>query len=435
MRSMFRNSWKLGIRRKGLGIRNWPLNALLSVICYGLLITLADAQNIQEKYPFIKLDKNTVDFYGDSTEFNTFFDKLDQTVLDGEGQVNVLHMGGSHVQGGTLSHTMRTNLQNIAPGLKGQRGLVFPFTLAKTNNPWNYVVKKKGSWEGARVSVHNHRSEWGISGVTATTYSTSSGATIYTREEVDALSFDKVRIFYDQCECSFSPKVNNSNLASTRIDSVASYMEFVFSQSQDTLYFGIERTDSAQSQFILQGIQFLNDEPSVIYNPIGVNGAKTSDYLKSEGFPKQVKMIAPDLVIFGIGINDANTYAKTFKQKEYEENYIRLIEILREANPDVSILFMTNNDSYFQKRYANPNAYKVREAMINVAKQTNAAVWDLFEIMGGFDSIRYWEAYGIASPDKIHFRRKGYQLQADLLFYALRESYGNYLSARFSQQP
>lgn len=407
------------------------LRILIWTFFYGLLTQLSYAQNLQTKYPFLNLEKNKIDFYGDTTEFNSFFEKLDDIVLKGDGQVNVLHMGGSHVQGGTLSHTMRTNLQSIVPGLKGQRGLLFPFALAKTNNPWNYVVKKRGNWEGARVSVSNHHSNWGVSGVSATTYSVNSGATIYAREESDKLSFERVRIFYDQCECSFSPKVNNPGLVSTHIDSAGSYMEFAFDQAQDTLYFGLEMTDSTQGQFILQGMQFLSDEPSIVYNPVGVNGAKTSDYLRSQAFPEQVKMIAADLVIFGIGINDANTYAKKFNQREYESNYLELIKILRVANPDVSILFMTNNDSYFQKRYPNPNAYKVRDAMINVAKKVDGAVWDLFEIMGGFDSIRFWEAYGIASADKIHFKREGYQLQADLLFTALRKSYGDYLSARF----
>ena len=73
--------------------------------------------------------------------------------------------------------------------------------------------------------------------------------------------------------------------------------------------------------------------------------------------------------------------------------------------------------------------------MMSLAKRHNGVVWDLFEIMGGFDSIRIWEAYDLARPDKIHFSREGYELQAQLLFSAIREAYGNYLSARFSKQP
>lgn len=366
--------------------------------------------------------------------FNRFFDLLDEVVLQGDGQVNVLHMGGSHVQGGMLDHAMRRNFQSLAPGLKGQRGILFPFSLARTNNPWNYVVKKEGDWDGARVSVSNHESEWGVSGITATANNPMSTATIYSRDTADAFSFEKARIFYHMCECSYEPIVLNNDIVSSHIDSVKQFVEITFSSPQDTLHLAMRKTDSTQSEFVLQGFQFLSDGPSLVYNPIGVNGAKTSDYLRGRTFAEQAKLIAPDLVIFGIGINDANTYAKAFDQKKYEANYDTLISILKEGNPNLSILFLTNNDSYFYKRYPNPNAYKVRDAMINLAKKHNAGVWDLFEIMGGFDSIRIWESYNLASPDRIHFTRDGYILQADMLFFALKNAYGDYLSARFKKR-
>jgi len=412
--------------------RNSPYWIFLVIFHIGLS---AVGQELQDKYPFLKLDQNEIDFYGDSSKFNTFFDKLDNVILTGEGQVNVLHIGGSHVQGGTLEKTSRENLQSLAPGLKSHRGLMFPYTLAETNNPFYYVVKKRGKWAGDRVSVSNHHSEWGVSGVTATTYSPTSSAAMYAREIEDRFDFTKARIYYHQCECSFQPVIENVDLVATRIDSVGKFFEAQFSQPQDTLYLALSQTDTLQSQFVLQGIQLLSEQPGVIYNTIGVNGAKTGDFFRGENFKDQVKMITPDLVIFGIGINDANTYAKKFNQKQYEKNYTELVETFRESNPDVAILFMTNNDSYFQKRYPNPNIYKVREAMINVSKQIDGAVWDFFEVMGGFDSIRYWEAYNLGRPDKIHFSREGYALQSRLLFTALRQSYGDYLSARFQRQP
>ena len=397
---------------------------------------LAVAQaSVQDKYPFLKTDKTRIDFYGDSTKFNRFFDLLDDVILKGKGQVNVLHMGGSHVQGGMLDHAMRQNFQSLAPGLKGQRGLVFPFSLARTNNPWNYVVKKDGDWDGARVSVSSHESDWGMSGITATANNPMSTATIYSRDTVDAFSFEKARVFYHMSKKSYEPIILNKNIVSSQIDSAKHFIEFTFSTPQDTLQLALRKSDTTQSEFVLQGFQFLSEGPSVVYNPIGVNGAKTSDYLRGETFAEQTKLIAPDLVIFGIGINDANTYAKAFDQKKYESNYDTLISILKAGNPNLSILFLTNNDSYFYKRYPNPNAYKVRDAMINLAKKHNAAVWDLFEIMGGFDSIRIWESYNLASSDKIHFTRDGYVLQADLLFFALKKAYGDYLSARFRKQP
>ncbi|MCP4457250.1 MAG: hypothetical protein GY816_04370 [Cytophagales bacterium] len=401
----------------------------------GVAIPSFSQDHLQEKYPFLKTEVNRLNFYGDSTQFISVFEKLDKILLDGDGQVNVLHMGGSHVQGGSLSHSMRKHMQSLAPGLKGQRGLIFPFALAHTNNPWNYRVKMSGEWTGARVSVKDQFSHWGISGVTATTTDSSATTKIYAREEADGFAFTSARIFYHMDSISFQPFIVDQYIESSRVDSVAQFIEVTFSQPKDTLQFGMIKKDSIESRFILQGIQLLSDGPAIVYNPIGVNGANTSNYFRSEMLDTQMKMIAPDLVIFGIGINDANTYARLFKQQKYEDNYDRIIALLKEANPDVSIIFMTNNDSYFYKRYPNPNVYKVRDAMINLSKKHNAVVWDMFEIMGGFDSIRIWEAYNLASTDRIHFTREGYELQAELLFSAIKAAFGDYLSARYRQQP
>ena len=67
--------------------------------------------------------------------------------------------------------------------------------------------------------------------------------------------------------------------------------------------------------------------------------------------------------------------------------------------------------------------------MIELAKKHNAAVWDLFTIMGGLDSISQWNGFGLAQNDKIHFTREGYQLVGNLLFSAIVKSYEYHIRA------
>ena len=59
---------------------------------------------------FASLDRNHIIFEGDSSSFDSFFAKLDSVCLKGEGRVNILHLGGSHVQGGTMTRQLRTDL-------------------------------------------------------------------------------------------------------------------------------------------------------------------------------------------------------------------------------------------------------------------------------------------------------------------------------------
>ena len=84
-----------------------------------------------------------------------------------------------------------------------------------------------------------------------------------------------------------------------------------------------------------------------------------------------LKFLKPDLVIFGLGINDAYKPENQFDGAVYEANYDTLVMRIKEANPDCAFIFMTNNDSYYKQRYSNPNILKVQKAMRNLAKKHN----------------------------------------------------------------
>ena len=50
------------------------------------------------KYPFLDTTKQSLQYFGSEDALAHFFEKLDRTIFEGEGKVNVVHMGGSHVQ-------------------------------------------------------------------------------------------------------------------------------------------------------------------------------------------------------------------------------------------------------------------------------------------------------------------------------------------------
>lgn len=401
-----------------------------------LVLSYGQEEDLQQTYPFLQLNKNEVEFPGDSTSFYRFYQKLDTLFFDGKGQVNIVHMGGSHVQAGTLSNRMRENMQTLSPGTKNERGFFFPYSLAHTNNPSNYKVVSNGTWEGFRCSVNSYYSQWGASGVNATTQDSNIYVKVYARKSDTSLyRFKKVRVFYLLDSNAFEVVPHQKYaLLQTRYDSVAGYVEFEMDHYYDTLHVTLQKKDSTQNSFTIQGVQYISEGPSLNYNSIGVNGASTKSYIRCVHFQNQLPSLKPDLVIFGIGINDAYKKEAYFYPEEFEANYDSLINMYKRANPDVSFLFLSNNDSYYKRRYPNPNALKVSEVMLKLCKKHGAAYWDLFEIMGGFGSIKIWEKYGLAKADKIHFTKQGYILQGDLMFEALMRSYGGYLKNQSSSK-
>ena len=68
--------------------------------------------------------------------------------------------------------------------------------------------------------------------------------------------------------------------------------------------------------------------------------------------------------------------------------------------------------------------------MKKLAENKNLAVWDMFDIMGGLNSIKEWEKNQLAKKDLIHLSFDGYNLIGDLLFDALIKSYIKYKKNR-----
>jgi lysophospholipase L1-like esterase len=178
---------------------------------------------------------------------------------------------------------------------------------------------------------------------------------------------------------------------------------------------------STPQTFVLDGFIPQKDEDGIIYHAIGVNGASVPSYLESENFEDELYLIAPDLVIFGIGINDAAS--KDFTEDSFIANYNELISKITRVSPDCAFLFITNNDSFkriARRSYAvNRNGLIVQKAFYRIAEEHQGGVWDLFSIMGGLSSMQRWEKAGLAKVDKVHFTQKGYLLIGDLLYNAL----------------
>ena len=373
-----------------------------------------------------RFDRNRLLFPGDSLAMERFFDKLDTLLCTGESRVSILHIGGSHVQAGVFSQQMRDHLLNLAPGLTAGRGLVFPFM--KTNTPASLVINRDGEWDYSRNAVP-FSTRMGLAGASVTTSDTAASFSIVTREKnprdiTPLFDFNLVKILgYGD----MAPVVHfNNDILHGRYDEEEGSYTFCLPDYTDSLYVDF---NGQNGTFTVTGVYLDNGMPGITYHDIGVNGAKVESYLSCEDFERDMRLVRPDLVIFGIGINDAAS--DTFTKEKFISDYNDLIGLIHEVSPDCALLFITNNDSYKRVRKnkyeVNPNGTVAREAFLTLGKQHNGAVWDFFHIMGGLKWMADWQNQGLAQQDKVHFTNAGYTLIGDLLYNALMDRYLEHL--------
>jgi lysophospholipase L1-like esterase len=173
----------------------------------------------------------------------------------------------------------------------------------------------------------------------------------------------------------------------------------------------------------LQGLTFESDSRGMQYHSLGINGAEVTSFLRNSLEP-QLQILNPDLVIISLGTNDA--YMAEFDEKAFKRNYGTLIQRIKKVAPQASILLTTPGDSYRSRKYTNYNNAKATKQILDLAEETGCAVWNFYEIMGGLRSVNQWYANGLATKDKIHLTKKGYTLQGDLLYEALKHDYIKY---------
>lgn len=407
------------------------LNKFIVGISFILFCSLGQSQtflldsNLRISYDFVNWERNRFDFYGESPAFNKFYNKLD-SVYNGTSkeQINIFHIGGSHLQAGTYAHRVRRYLTQMNDSMKAERGVVFPYTLAHTNNPWNYRIEYTGEWEGARNSVMKDEGIWGMEGINAST--SDSVATVkldIRRNNAYRFEYDRFRVFHNTWDSAYKVlPVDSASIIEIIENDSLNYTEFVLPERTESFEFKVARmNDDANEKFIILGIDLKNDDPGVTYHTIGVNGSSFKSYRRCELFEFQLKQYPPDMFIISVGTND--TYTKDFDKSLYEEYYDDFLKMIWRANPDAAVVLTVPNDSYYRKRYANPFTKDAADVIIKLAKKYDMAVWNFYEIMGGKGSSQRWYRNKLMPSDRIHFSGKGYDLKADLFTKALFDSW------------
>ncbi|MGL4596172.1 MAG: GDSL-type esterase/lipase family protein [Bacteroidia bacterium] len=386
-------------------------------------------------YPYINTSKNIVN--NDSAVLDAFYEKLWELKQGKRDRVTVVQIGDSHIQADFFSGKMRQNLQRQF-GNAG-RGLVFPYRIAKSNEPTSYKTMSTGTWAYKRNVFADQQLPIGLCGFTVQTADTNSSIVLKVYDQPGLnYGFNKISIFHSKGQSSFQLSVCtefNCMMAMVPREGEKFVSVVSLDSLMHTVMFNFSAPDSLAKDVSLYGMLLENGKAGVQYNMIGVNGAECADYNASAYFMEQLILLKPDLVIVSLGTNEG--FPAGFKQADLQLNMNLLISNLQKNLPESKIMMTTPGDSFRKGRKGrvkNPNMTIVRNTIVDYCNTNTLPYWDLYNVMGGYGSMAKWYVSGLAQKDRLHFTRKGYELQADLFYVALMKGYEKYVSQHHNQQ-
>lgn len=407
------------------------LRAILFLLCLVCITPIDAAPDTVHVEPVgclhIDAGQDSLYFPGSRDRYQHFYAMLDTLLQTGQGNLNILHIGGSHVQAGDFSGRVRDNLSFLGPNACGTRGLLFPFHALRTKGPLSDFIFTGGEWHGSRCVVRQPDQVLGLSGASIQTYDTLATISLVT-QPIRRWPTDSLRLLGQASSPDVQPVlVCGLDTIPAKVSGGRPGYVFPMPES-DTCTIAFVGLGHDSLSFTVRGLLPECSQPrGITYTESGINGASVPAWLRCDLFQEELSLLPPNLVVFGIGINDANVLPQNFDPSQFKENYRQLIHRIQAVTPDCCFLFITNNDCWFnvrgRRRQFNTNTEKVEQAMVELALEFDGAVFNVFRLMGGFRSSNDWVRAGLQRPDHIHFSRNGYQLWGDLLYNALVRDY------------
>ncbi len=380
------------------------------------------------EHAFVSYAQNVILMPYPRTALQSFHTALEELVEKQRQKVNIVHFGDSHIQADYFTNQVRAHFNDELLLGNGGRGYFFPCRIAQGGDaPANISVSYKGIWQGCKNIQTYANCSWGLGGMTSTT----SDSTAFFKVDPNLYSnhhyvSTRAKVYYPTNNAAmYNVKVltPKGTVYPCRLDGQG-FAEFCFDEPQTSIVFHLEKTSPAQNTFVLEGISLENDDYGVQYSAVGVNSATIPSFLKSPKLEQHIHSLEADLVVVSLGTNDA--YGLGFDDAYFKIQYAKLIQRIRSAAPDASILLTTPGDCALPGGALNPSNVKACRVIKELAQEYNCAVWDLFAVMGGLGSVGKWLKNGLTAYDQVHFSGKGYRLQGDLLYDALIQDYGLY---------
>jgi hypothetical protein len=366
---------------------------------------------------FAQLGKE-VPITGDINQLKFFFNSLKETK---NKVIRVAHFGDSQIQGDIISEYIREKLQAKFGG-KGAGYLSIQANDIKMRMTTEHTFSS--DWNFASIITRNSDNlPFGMSGSVAVPKPGSWVKYRSTNYLKSTSSFVKARLFYSNADESSSIQYTINGSKTTKVNlqkgesvqeliidtkSVASLIEIKFLFGKQPYFYGVS-LESGNGIYVDNFPMPGNTGASLLDIPIN----NLTDFNKLANY---------SLFILSYGNNVSSTNRGIYTV--YENKMYNVIQQLRKAFPNTSILLFSVNDKTVKlggRFVTNPEVPQLLETQKHIIDKSKVSFWNLWEAMGGQNSMNEWvnSAPPMALKDYSHFTQIGGERVAQLFIDAL----------------
>ena len=372
----------------------------------------------------------------DKSSLHDLFEALEK--VRKSGKLRVMHYGDSQIEGDRISGYIRNELQKefggTGPGLM-QAYEVIPTMAIKQSDSENW--SRKAVYGRKDTSIHHK--DYGLlahfSRYEADPEAPDSLADAWIEFSPSNITysrakrFNKAVMYYGNNEQEFELNTffGDSLISSEMIAPMSSkgMKKVSFSEAPESLRFEF----SGENGPDIYGVSFEGNRGVVLDN-IPLRGSSGTIFKKIEKDQLKAQYADMDIELFILqfggntvpyieNVEGAERYGRWFKSQ---------ISYLKSIVPEASIIVIGPSDMAHKvkdKFVSRPFLEDVRDALKNAAFESGCGFWDIYEVMGGPNSMKTWvEADpALAGSDYTHFTPKGAKKIAELFMKAFWEEY------------
>jgi len=341
---------------------------------------------------------------GNTIQMNHFYNALKQAKTK---KIRIAHFGDSVIEGDLITNDIRLTLQNKFGG----EGIGM---VACTSDDIRFRVTVKHTfsddWKTYSVFGGSHGNI--TLGVNGTVSLPSSGSWI--KLESSGIpgafkSISKVYVYYsDAKKSSVKYSLNNAADKSVPLETGTGLKQLVIDAQGAK---SIKLTATLQEQAKFYGISIESGNGILIDNfPLRGNSGISIRDIPLETMKDFNKYLDYKLIILQFGLNMITSGQINYEW--YEKEMVKVVAQLKAAFPETSILLVSVGDKGIKKGSritTDPNIKKLLQVQKNICESSGITFWNLFESMGGENSMVEWvnSKPPLAMKDYTHFNNEG----------------------------